>query len=190
MIMLMMKQRYVFSLIIALTLHMLIVGCNNGAKQKILQDTLYSFESSTIEFPDHFLKIEGTSYSFTQEDMSLPTLVYYHSSEKCTDCAINHLLEIKPMFQMADECHRFQVMIIFSPKPDNISYVIDKLSRRQFDFPVFVDIENSLVEAAIPDDPRFHTFLLYDQHPVMVGNPLSSEGLMDLFKKALLTTNH
>ena len=185
----MMKQIVAFSLM-GQALLLFIFGCNSGSEQKILHDMLYTFESSTIELPDHLLKIEGTSYSFSQVDMSLPTLVYYYGSEKCTECAINHLLEIQPMLHMADECHKFQVMIIFSPKPEQITYVIDELSQRQFEFPVFVDIENDLAGVAVPEDPRFHTFLLYDKHPVMVGNPLSSEKLMDIFTETLLTNNH
>lgn len=61
-------------------------------------------------------------------------------------------------------------------------YVLD------FPYLVYVDYSGSFAETnmSIPEDNRFHSFLLNKEgRPVFVGNPLASDRMMELFKEAL-----
>ena len=185
-----------------------IMGCKSDFETRKVIQMLRSFEESSIDLPDNLLKMEGQNSSFCQIDLSLPTMVYFHGKDECTDCAINHLPDKKPMFQMADSLKTFQVVVLFSPKPEDVPHVIQTLSERETGFPkappaapraargtaprfpVYVDIDGLMPATLIPTDQRFHSFLLYDKHPVMVGNPLSSKALMSVFTKTLLSINN
>ena len=90
---------------------------------------------------------------------------------------------------MADSLKTFQVVVLFSPKPEDVPHVIRALSEREIGFPVYVDYDGLMPATLIPTDQRFHSFLLYDKHPVMVGNPLSSKALMSVFTKTLVSIN-
>ena len=166
-----------------------IMGCKSDIETRKVIQMLRSFEESSIDLPDNLLKIEGQNSSFCQIDLSLPTIVYFHGKDECTDCAINHLPDKTPMFQMADSLKTFQVVVLFSPKPEDVSHVIRALSERETGFPVYVDFDGLMPATLIPTDQRFHSFLLYDKHPVMVGNPLSSKALMSVFTKTLVSIN-
>lgn len=165
-------------------------SCKAGRETRDLRKLLHSFESSTIELPDKLLKIEGQSKEFCRTDMSIPALIYYHGPDKCSECAITHLSDTETMFQKADSSRAFQVLVIISPRAEEVSHVIGIISEKQFVFPVYVDVDGHMSETPIPEDIRFHSFLLYDKHPVMVGNPLSSSALMSIFTKALTATQN
>lgn len=164
-----------------------IMGCKSDIETRNVIRMLRSFEESSIDLPDNLLKIEGQNSNFCQIDLSLPTMVYFHGNDECTDCAIYHLSDKEPMFQMADSLKTFQVVVLFSPKSEDVPHVIQTLSERETGFPVYVDIDGLMPATLIPTDQRFHSFLLYDKHPVMVGNPLSSSALMKVFLKTMST---
>ena len=62
------------------------------------------------------------------------------------------------------------------------------LMRLNYPYALYVDIDGSFEKAnpGLPDDKRFHSFLLdRDGHPVFIGNPAASEQLWMLFKEVL-----
>lgn len=91
---------------------------------------------------------------------------------------------------MSEKEGTFQVVFLFSPKPEDVKSIIEKISQLQPDYPVYIDVDGNINHEIIPSDVRFHTFLLdLDRHPYMVGNPLSSEKMMNVFRRAVSTHN-
>lgn len=151
-----------------------------------LARTMKAFKNETICLPDRVLLVDGGTRRLCSIDRSLPLLVYYYGHDDCTDCVIMHLRDLTPIWTMAREKGTFEIAVIFSPDQIEMENVIDNISHRQFDFPVYIDIEEAMDSAKIPKDSRFHTFLLdKNLRPVMIGNPLSSEKMMQVFQKAL-----
>lgn len=92
-----------------------------------------------------------------------------------------------PLYEMADTVG-FPVLTIFSPRADELEEVRLKLMKANYSFPVFVDVNGSFSEnnGNIPFDRRFHSFLIDScNHPVYVGNPMSSDRMFELFVRTI-----
>ena len=66
--------------------------------------------------------------------------------------------------------------------------LISELQFSEPPYPVYVDKENLFQTSnpSIPDDSRYHTFLLdRNNRVVLVGNPLASNAMRSLFRKTL-----
>ena len=62
--------------------------------------------------------------------------------------------------------------------------VVKQLMILNFPYPVYVDYSCSFrkLNSFIPDDTRFHSFVIdKNGKPVFVGNPMSGQKMMDLF---------
>lgn len=111
----------------------------------------------------------------------------YHDSLSCNSCQINHLNDYLCIYEKA-ETMSFEVLTIFSPCQDEYDEVIKRLMILDFPCSVYVDLDGSFRRATscIPEDPRFHSFLLdKDGHPIFVGNPIASDSMSGLFDRAL-----
>lgn len=119
---------------------------------------------------------------------SSSVLVMYYDSTECSGCRINHLMDLKPLYELSDSLGSFEVMTVFSPRQEEYDEVVRQLMVLDFPYPVYVDYAGEFRKAntCIPDDKRFHSFLVdRDGHPVFVGNPLASDGLWELFIKSI-----
>lgn len=111
----------------------------------------------------------------------------YHDSLSCNSCQINHLNDYLCIYEKADTMS-FDVLTIFSPRQEEYDEVMASLMKQDFPYPIYVDFDGSFRRAnpCIPEDNRFHSFLLdKDGHPVFVGNPADNETMWNLFEKAL-----
>lgn len=98
---------------------------------------------------------------------------FYHDSLSCSSCQISHLADIQSIYELSDSLGTFEVMTIFSPRPEEYDQVLRDLEIREFEYPVYVDVTGSFVSSngCIPSDRRFHSFLTdSDRHPVFVGS--------------------
>lgn len=123
----------------------------------------------------------------TRQDNS-PKFIVYHDSSACSGCKISHLEDLRGLFKLADSLATFKVMVIFSPAQEEYDNVRDAIAVREFDFPVYLDGSASFRHAnkAIPDDERFHAFLIDgDGKPRFVGNPMEEDAMRNLFLEAL-----
>lgn len=165
------------------------VFCGRESESTYLRDMLSSFEAKSIHFPEKMLCVENGVPGFRDVCISLPTLIIYVGPDECNDCALAHLLEKDTLFKWAEESKSFQVYVIFSPSHMDVPEILEKITAYRFPFPVYIDTEGYLHEQkAIPDDTRFHCFLLdRTQHPVLVGNPLGNTKMETLFWSVLRT---
>ena len=157
-------------ILLLLQLFPFVVSCGTERETRDLIRLLRSFQETTIDLPDTLMFIKGQNRGFCQIDYSLPVMLYYYGPDECSNCAINQLADKMPMSKIADSLKTFHVIILFSPKPEDVPQVVQRVLEKQFDFPVYVDFD--------------------EKHPVMVGNPLSSRTLMSIFTKTLSSLNN
>ena len=150
---------------------------------------LEEFEKKQIVLPRDMIMIkEGKICPYLNRDnKDLNTMVFYIGEEECSDCRISHLWDYSELFELSQETGSFEIMIIFSPLEEDISYVQDRILSTYFPYPVYLDIHSLFSDLnKLPDDIRFHTFLLdSDGYPILIGNPLDNKRIRTLFNHIL-----
>lgn len=161
-----------------------VVGCNRGLRKEVK-----SFMQSSISIPKELIKIQNGHVSSDEEFVyDKATLVIYHGPYDCSSCAINHLYDDLTTFEHLYKEFDCKIEIIFAPDSEEIPDVVDGIRALDFPFPVFVDqfYEFERHNEGFPEDKRFHTFLMDTLgHPICIGNPMTSEKVMDVLQKAL-----
>ena len=149
-----------------------------------IKKALVEFTKSEIVIPSDLECINNRQITKINIDTlkSLKFIVYYDSLE-CSSCRISHLVDIYPLYDMADTCN-FSVITVFSPKLSEVSDVQNQLRIANHPIPIYVDVYGTFrqLNNNIPSDGRFHYFLTdKDGVPKYVGNPLLNRKLEDLF---------
>lgn len=175
-------MRKIFIVVLYLSL---ISGCARHRISKELRD----FSRATVAMVDGMQSVCHRNISSSVWDNSNNKIrfVMYHDSLSCSSCQISHLNDYLYIYEKADTMS-FEVLTIFSPRQDEYDEVIKRLMILDFPYPVYVDFDGSFRRAnlCIPEDARFHSFLLNKEgHPVFVGNPIASDSMSSLFDRAL-----
>lgn len=160
----------------------------SGCSTVHIKHELRRFQKSTVTFSGKYEKIENRCISPVYLEDGEITMVMYYDSTECSECRINQLLNYIPLYELADSTEKFRVITIFSPRQDEYDNVMARLMVLNFEFSVYIDKDSRFRKAnpGIPEDRRFHSFLLdRDGHPVFVGDPVASETMGSLFEKAL-----
>ena len=158
-------------------------ACGNRQIHRSLEE-LYK---ATILFPDSLAIVIGGLSEKTSVATTPIKLVSYYPSNYCTACTINQLDKWKPIFDLAAD-GQFVPVLLFSPGERGYRSLISELQFSEPPYPVYVDKENLFQTSnpSIPDDSRYHTFLLdRNNRVVLVGNPLASNAMWSLFRKTL-----
>ena len=111
----------------------------------------------------------------------------YYSDIECSSCTINNLIEYHDIYKKIGGGTLFSPIIIFGLNNQYYS-ITSNLQSHGIDFPVIIDKYNDFrsINPSIPDDSRYHTFLLdRNNRVVLVGNPPSSDAMWSLFRKTL-----
>ena len=178
-----MKRNSWITCIICLSLVLSLSGCAEQATRKMLKN----FMKETIVLPDDLHSIQDRNMSTESVFKETPVLVIYHDSLACSTCQITHLIDNISLYERADTS-AFQVVTVFSPRQEEYDEVMRQLMILDFPYPIYVDFNGSFRKrnAGIPDDTRFHSFLIDKEgHPVFVGNPAANDNLLKLFDKTL-----
>lgn len=155
--------------IINLCLFVMVSCCNE--KHNIARQ-YRKFISHEINIPNEMTLFDHGVAKVVNTNTDFPIYVIYYGPQECTSCNINAIRENEPIFELSEEYGSFVPMIIFSPKRDNIEIVRNYLVDTSIvSLPVFLDDSLIMHSNQIPDDLRFHHFLLSpNRHPVFVGN--------------------
>ncbi len=120
---------------------------------------------------------------------TLPTIVVYMDSSICHSCAVGHLHDLDESLGCYSEEERpyNQVIILSSPRKGEQSVLAS--TRYYSGLSTFlVDKANVFLanNAFIPQDQRFHTFLLdASGHIVLVGDPRGGDKIKSLYHECL-----
>lgn len=136
--------------------------------------SLRSFLESHIAVPDTMYCFRGGKLQreiVPQGDL----YVIYVAPSACSSCAISQLSSYADLFSLGDSLG-FSALILLSPQEGSETEVLHTLSSRNLDIPVWLDIDHRFFDAnpSVPEDPRFHRFLLSSSgFPTLVGDPLT-----------------
>lgn len=158
---------------------LLCISCNG---RMAIKQTLKDFQAAVIELPSGMVTVEDGEMSFTEIQQGRLTFVEYYGPDVCTGCAVSHINDNEKLFELGQELG-FDVVIILSPTADELEIICDKLKELHFCHPVFIDPDQSFSTVDIPEDRRFHSFLMDEAgHPVVVGNPANSEKIESVLR--------
>lgn len=173
-----------FDLAIVVLTALSLVSCNTEKTE--LRKILRSFQNEEIEIPSDMLVINDCRAIVDTVRHGGPAFVMYFTDIECTDCAINHLRDYAGLFSFKDRYPVLDVLIVLDVPEDSLLDVVKKLEEQKLMFPVYLDINGKFKTMNIPKDGRFHSFLIdSDNKPVLVGNPIRSNAILDLFSDYL-----
>ena len=176
MIIIMMKRIIIFSLLLVFTI--IFHSCN---KTRNLQVAMEEFIGSEIEFAEEWLLNDALS----------GRLVIWFDSTECGSCRMNRLYEWNedPVVHHAQALQdKFEVVLIFSPKKEDVRSLKFNLEGYDVSFSVIIDEAGDFprLNPHIPADKRLHSFLIDKGNKVvLVGNPLGNEKLWELYKEQI-----
>ena len=157
---------------------MLFFSCEDN---RYLKNLLTSFEKETIALPQRVLKVENGKSGISTIQPEGKTLVIFFAPKECTSCALSHLKQSESILESFDSAPAASVVVLFVPAEEDLQETVQLVSQENISIPVYVDFEGGFLDNKIPEDVRFHSFPLdEDGHPVVVGNPISSERIRDL----------
>lgn len=145
---------------------------------------VYKMYDSNVVLPSSLLKIQNADTATISINIKHKTLVYYYSPSDCIDCAIGHLSDIEPIFELRDSISAtFDILPLLSPDHTQLSHITRRLINISWKYPVFIDSFNTFEKNnQIPKDSKYHCFLLDESSRIVfVGNPLSNNELRTLF---------
>lgn len=142
-----------------------------------------------VVFPSSLKRIDGVNNLHQNLDSQLTRLVIYVDSSICSSCRLNDLGKYSELYGIVKQSSDFHVVIIIWPNQESSANIENNIKHRSLPFDVFLDREGQFLREnpSIPKkDYRFHTFLLNrENRPVMVGDPMASDRLMELFRKSI-----
>ena len=174
------RIRYSFLFILIL----LLPSCT---KQNI-RHNLKQMMSRSIVLPEQLERVQADTIVVIKQPSSAKCVVYIDSSE-CMSCRIDRLIRYTALYYSGYESPLFDLMVIVSPSLGQKNHVIHQL-QLSVDFPVYLDPRNEFLELNphIPKEKKFHSFLIDKFGKVIfVGDPTSSDRMMELFLEALRT---
>ena len=175
------NRLHIFTITIIL---LFVSGCSNHK----IRHELRAFQRSEVSLSFELERVLDRNIGIESPGSGAVSMVMYYDSTECSQCRINHLSDCLPLYELADSIGTFRIVTIFAPRQEEYDEVMASLMKQDFPYPIYVDFDGSFRKAnrCIPEDKRFHSFLLdRDGHPVFVGNPVSSEKMHELFKRAL-----
>ena len=160
-------------------------SCTESRRVKAM---MMDFIESEIVIPNDLVCIQaGALTKIDIDSLKQNKYIIYYDSLECSSCRVGHLKEIYPLYQMADTMG-FSVLTIFAPRIRDLDEIKLQLMASQHPFPVYIDLsrEFTIRNREIPLDSRFHCFLIDNEgKPLLVGNPLYNEKILDLLNEIL-----
>lgn len=113
-------------------------------------------------------------------------ILLYVDSTGCTSCKLK-LYEWQKLIAESDSLMPEKLSFVFYFQPKNTEELLYIFRRERFNYPVFIDNHNTLMNFnKLPTDPSFQCFLLDAQNKVLsIGNPASNPGVWKLYKKII-----
>lgn len=163
--------------------------CDNTNNKRLrIEKELAIFERQKICIPDDMLCILDGKVNHQIIRHNFPTLIVYLDSEECFSCASKHLYDYDILFDNLRWDYSFETLIIFSPDIEGQGKVLKEVIQSHYKFPIYIDISKSFAELnkSIPKDRIFHTFLVDAScYPILVGDPIISDKVKELFVSSL-----
>lgn len=157
-------------------------ACQDTKKERIAS-LFKEWEQKEIVFPDSLVfTIQGRDTVDYPISGNKYKIVTYVDSAGCTSCKLR-LPQWKGLMQSVDSLNRDSVQFLFFFFPKSGTEIYQVLLANRFKFPVCIDNSDAFNKLNhLPEDARFHTFLLNtDNRVLVVGNPVYSEQIKKMY---------
>lgn len=105
-------KRDVFILILSFFSVLSLSSCVESRIRKELKE----FSRATVVIPENLVKVDGVNITeYGDSGFGKAVMVVYYDSTECTECRLNHLYELNPLYELSDKYDGFEVVTIFSP---------------------------------------------------------------------------
>lgn len=143
-----------------------------------------------VTFPDSLEFIHDGMVGVRHWEEVAPTYrqVIFVDSLECSFCRIQKTLRYKDLFDESINDGKFDLVVILTPKKEDVETLRDFLLAHDFDLPYYLDTDGQFIalNPCIPKDTRFHIFLLDPSGvPVFVGDPLKGNKAYRQFEKII-----
>ena len=172
-----MRLLYLFLLLVVLS------SCSKGTDVKSLYE---EWINKVIVFPkDMTFTIEMRDTVFFPFDKSYKILTHVDTTG-CTSCRLK-LNQWKIWMTEVDSLSSGAVQFLYFFAPKKIGEMIYNLRVNDFNYPVCIDLKDSLgILNNFPKDDAFNTFLLdKDNRVIAIGNPIHNPKIKELYLKII-----
>lgn len=142
-----------------------------------------------LTIPYDMMEIAGGSIrKYKVPNTDSPLMVIYYNEAECGSCRISKLNMLDTLFRLSETSGKFQMLVVFSPKQEDIQEILTLLMNKHYPYPIALDTSGLFhqLNSFIPNDNRFHCFLTdSNKKPIFIGNPLYSSELWNIFIKRL-----
>ncbi|SKC51198.1 hypothetical protein SAMN06298214_1045 [Bacteroidales bacterium WCE2004] len=177
-----MRRRSLFVLLLALVL------VSTGCEEMRLRSQVKKLMASTVVLPEKVVRIDGREvYPMPDSLREKAKLIVYVDSSSCVPCRISEM----PVYgRIISEAASFQVEVVILLANRSFSRIplAQYVADRNLGIPMYVDEDNTFLtlNPAAARDSRLHSFLVNRQGtPVLVGDPVLSPGIAELFRQVL-----
>ena len=119
---------------------------------------------------------------------NVPKMIVFIDSTECSKCRISNFIRYEPAFALSDSTRAFKMMLLLSVRKKDLAGILEHVELIDLPFPVFFDTDNAFRRdnPVVPDDTRFHSFLVgKDNVPIFVGDPSVNEKMEGLLREAV-----
>lgn len=157
------------------------------SKSKI-QNQYECMMDSEIHFPSSLDVIDGTNGGSKLTAESVYKFVVLIDSTHCSTCMLKYLPRYWAALQNFPLSKPVELVVIMVPKVGECEQIQRQIQLRHFPFDVFLDRCGDFLRdnPSIPNDDRFHVFLINDVGtPVVIGDPTRGEKMHLLYKESV-----
>ena len=143
-----------------------------------------------VTFPDSLEFVHDGMSGIRHWEKVAPTYrqVILVDSLECSFCRVQKTRRYKDLFDESIDDGKFDLVVILTPKKEDVETLREFLLAHDFDLPYYLDPEGEFMSLnpCIPKDARFHIFLLDPSGvPVYVGDPLKGNKAYKQFESII-----
>ena len=157
--------------------------CSCTKKQTIQYDTQLDFPSSLVKYSFGDNEYKGID--------SRTKIVAVYDSLVCGPCSVNRLIMWKDVLEFVDNNkERVSLVIIFSPKRDEYSYIEEAISSNPIDYPIYLDRDNLFLKSNKVSKGISVCLLDSCNNVILRGMPIGNDALWNHYKDLIINDEH
>ena len=156
-----------------------------GCKKARLRAQVRELMKSTITLPkDISCVFNGKVYPMPDSLRKGTKLIIFVDSTECSKCRISRFIQYEPFFKESLKTGRFDVLLLLSIKENETEELVSFLSLIESPFPIYIDDKHCFMQLnpILSSDSRFQGLLIdREGHPLLIGDPASSDKIREMF---------
>jgi hypothetical protein len=162
-------------------------SCKENKERIAAQRIVTEWKGKAVQFPEYIqcsiLGKDTVSNICSDLFQKEYKILFYTDSTGCSSCRLK-LFQWKQLIKEADDLSLGKIGFIFFFQPKNKMEMEFIFRIDQFDYPVFIDENNTINRLNhFPDDSAYQCYLLdRDNKIVIIGNPVLNPKIWDMYK--------